>query len=765
MRQFLYLLVSVFSLSALHGQLPTGQWRVHLPYHNGQRVVSTPTKVYCLADNNLFYYNKQDESINHLSTVQGLSDIDVTSVDYDRVNGILVIGYENGNIDLLDDNGIYNISAIQRKIFPGSKKINNIYIENGIAYLATDFAVVVINLLNKEIKDTYFIGENGSQVKIVDITLDDNYIYALVENGIIRADKNSDFLIDYNEWNKIWERKSDSANYIDIENFNNKLYLLLRFEGYRNDSIYVLNNNRPVKMDLGFDADYYSLKTKGDELIISRTWSAIAVNKDFEVLRILPLRVPKDGDIDEDGTGWVTGLGAGMVKIKGNKPDTITPNGPVNRGAWTFNYHNGTMYVAGGRPNYYWERRGMHYFRDERWHSINGNTDKALQDIGNISKIIVDPLDPDHMFGGSHGYGLVEFRNKKVVNVYDEYNSILEPVEGYEDVEERIFLKVAGLDYDSKGNLFIALSETKQPLYVLTNEGELIHIETKYNGFGKGHINDLLVSSYDHVWVVLRNNGVFALNINGTPDDFSDDEETKFSIVNQDGNSTNDAVSIAEDLDKYIWIGTGSGPVYYTSHKNLFEVNTPVAYQVKLSDFDGLPQYLLGSERINSITIDGANQKWMGTLSSGAYLFSPDGTKEIHHFTKENSPLFTNSISDIGINHKSGEVFFGTEKGIISYRAGATKGISGFGNVYVFPNPVPPGFDGDITITGLAPNVNVKITDISGNLVYETTALGGTALWNGRNFDGKKPATGVYLVFCTNEDGSETFVTKMVFVN
>jgi hypothetical protein len=227
-------------------------------------------------------------------------------------------------------------------------------------------------------------------------------------------------------------------------------------------------------------------------------------------------------------------------------------------------------------------------------------------------------------------------------------------------------------------------------------------------------------------------------------------------------------VSLAEDLEKNIWVGTGSGPYIYHENQagNLFEIDNPeVGTQVKLTDFDGLVQYLLGSERILSITVDGANRKWLGTGNSGAYLLSSDGEEEIYNFTKENSPILSNTINSIGINDDSGEVFFGTDHGMISFRAEATKGGDDFGKSYVFPNPVREDFEGTITITGLASDVNVKITDISGNLIYETTALGGQAVWDGKSFDGKRAHTGVYLVFCTNNDGTKTYVTKLVFIN
>ena len=210
-------------------------------------------------------------------------------------------------------------------------------------------------------------------------------------------------------------------------------------------------------------------------------------------------------------------------------------------------------------------------------------------------------------------------------------------------------------------------------------------------------------------------------------------------------------------------MGTDLGIVIYSNPERVFDDNNFHAERIILTVGD-VTQYLLNTEIVTAIAVDGANQKWLGTQNSGVYLVSDNGTKEIYHFTAENSPLLSDKIYGIGINHESGEVFFATDKGLISYRGSATMGSDEFRDVYVYPNPVRENYAGKITVRGLVSDVNVKITDISGNLVYETQADGGQATWNGKDFSGRRPSTGVYLVFCTNEDGSKTFITKFLFI-
>ena len=173
---------------------------------------------------------------------------------------------------------------------------------------------------------------------------------------------------------------------------------------------------------------------------------------------------------------------------------------------------------------------------------------------------------------------------------------------------------------------------------------------------------------------------------------------------------------------------------------------------------------MLGTEIITSVAVDGANRKWVGTYSSGAYLLSEDGSAKLLNHTEENSPLLSNTIVSIDIDDKTGEVWFGTSKGVISVRGDATLGGEQFGDVYTFPNPVRETYQGNVTITGLMRNTEIRITDVSGNLVYKTVSEGGQATWDLRTYNGDRVSTGVYLVFCSSEDGTAALVTKMLVI-
>jgi len=175
----------------------------------------------------------------------------------------------------------------------------------------------------------------------------------------------------------------------------------------------------------------------------------------------------------------------------------------------------------------------------------------------------------------------------------------------------------------------------------------------------------------------------------------------------------------------------------------------------------------LFEEEVTAIAVDGANRKWLGT-HNGIFLQSPDGETEIAHFNTENSPLLNNNITDIEIDQTNGDVYIGTDAGINVVRTDAIAGRTVHSsNAYAFPNPVRPEYDGPIAIRGLAEDAIVKITDIQGTLVYETQALGGQAIWYGRDLAGQRAASGVYLVFSTTQsqfDKPDAIVTKILMV-
>jgi ligand-binding sensor domain-containing protein len=279
-------------------------------------------------------------------------------------------------------------------------------------------------------------------------------------------------------------------------------------------------------------------------------------------------------------------------------------------------------------------------------------------------------------------------------------------------------------------------------------------------------IGDLIITTLGQKWIILpRGYGLFLLDDNKTPDIFTDDKSMKILVQDTENQPISLIYSIAEDLDGNIWVGTDQGPLIYFNPRNMFDGN-PKASRIKIARNDGTndADFVLKTETITAIAVDGANRKWLGTSGSGLYLLSPDGTKQIYNFNEKNSPLLSNSIVSLAIDNKSGDIWIGTSRGVQSYRGNATEGREKFSKVLTFPNPVRQDFGGNVTITGLMADTQIRITDISGNLVFETVSDGGQATWDLKTYNGRRVATGVYLVFCASRDGSQSAVTKMLVI-
>jgi ligand-binding sensor domain-containing protein len=429
--------------------------------------------------------------------------------------------------------------------------------------------------------------------------------------------------------------------------------------------------------------------------------------------------------------------------------------------------------AAGGRTDV-WSAvnntEGVFLFGDEDWTVFNHSIPE-LNYTHDYVAVAANPNDPNQVFAGlfRNAKGLVEFKNNSVANVYDGENSSLQQWEAASS------FAVTGLDFDDNGNLWTVCSGASDILSVRINDGTEDGSWKAFNlgsSYSRVDLGILMVDSYNQKWIVKRKtieSSTFAIifNDNNTIDDTSDDETKQLTPSTGSGNIPgNKLYCLTEDQDGEIWVGTDDGVAVIYNPGNIFNGGDYDAQRIIIprNDGSGLGDILLENDVVTCITVDGDNNKWIGTDNAGVFLLSEDGLEQIYHFTAENSPLFSNLINGIAIND-DGEVFIGTSNGVISYRGESAPPNESFTDVHAYPNPVPPTYTGMIGIKGLVIDSDVKITDISGNLIYATRSQGGQAVWNGNNFDGRRAKTGVYLVFIASEDGEETEVTKILFIN
>lgn len=765
----------VFTVQAQENNLAIGQWRVHLPFNKLNAVAEGNGKIYCAATDGLFIYSLDDGNISRLTRLEGLSDFDIVHIRYNPTYHVLMVVYRNSNIDLIyDDKSIYNISDIFHSNIIGNKTVNHIDYDSRYAYISCGFGIVVIDLVRKEVKDTYYIGQSGNQVKIYGTVVYGNRIFAAGQNGIYFAGINNPQLSFYSSWTKDTTLPDPNKRYNFLSLYGNKIIA-------NNDSS--ANDNSLMVYD-GSGWSYFNsnehyvpvrVEYHDNRLIIVNNWSIASYDNQGTQTRIVyagfyPNANMRDGFINSQNTLWIADGNNGLVEVPATGGyRTIFPNGPGYASVYNMAAKDGSLWVAGGMIEgaaYFnlYSQSGAYLFKNNEWKTFNKTTDHNLDTISffDFVSVAIDPDDANHVFFCSWGNGLFEFTTDGLQEIYTPENSSLLSFTPFP-----YNMRLGGVCFDSKKNLWVTNAGVSNALSKRKPDGTW----QSYQSSQLLNVNpsQVLCDTRDRKWIVLPWNGGLVVfdelnTFSHTPDEVNDLHARKFTTAAGKGKLPSLNVQcIAEDHDGQIWIGTEKGVAVLYSPDNVYSGNFDFA-QILIQQ-EGNFQYLLETEMVTAIAIDGANRKWLGTESSGVYLMSADGSTQIQHFSTENSPIISNKILTIAIDNKSGEVFFGTDRGIVSYKGDAIEGGEDFDSVYVYPNPVRPGYSGTIAIRGLVADANVKITDVSGNIVYETQANGGQAIWNGNNFKGERAQSGVYLVFCANDDGTKTFVTKLLFMH
>lgn len=777
-KYLLFIALFCISILSVYSQPAVGEWTDYQSYAHAKNVVDTGEKVYCVTEGGLFSYNKSDNSIQKMSGINGLSDVGIQRLVYSKENGILLIAYQNANIDLLIGNEVFNLSDIKRKQIPADKTINNVMFSGKLAYLSCGFGIVVINLEKKEIKDTYFIGNEGAYLNVCDIATDGSFLYAATVNGIYKANASDPNLQNYNNWIRQTSIPNANKKFSKIETFKGKVIANYSPDLWDGDEMYQLNGETWTRFlpEIRYVAE---MSSTSDYLVFASREEVLVYNDKFEKVKHIKKYtfsgleqtglITLDAALDAQNILWIADQKYGLIKV-GTQDEKIVPEGPYDNKVFSLTMNGQDLWVTcGGRDNawgnLYIEPR-FQLNREGKWKAFDRTVFPVPDSPNNffdMVSIAVDPKNPDHVFAGSWGGGVLEFNAGKFVKRHNNFNSSLQTQ--LPNLPDAPYVRIGGMDFDSKGNLWVANSGVGKVLSVYQTDGnwkayELSGIANKYS------IGKVVVTQDDDKWIVVpRGHGLYVLN---SANDQSKEQKVVARFVNSEGEfftEMNDIYALVEDLKGEIWVGTSGGIAVYSNPKKIWTESTMYASRPGLDLGDNFFHPLLEKETVSSIAVDGANRKWIGTKASGVFLISEDGETEIEHFNTENSPLPSNEITDIAINQQTGEVFMGTSSGLISYMGEATTGNDEFTDVYVYPNPVRETYDGPIVVKGLVDDTDVKITDVSGNLVHKTTSLGGQAIWDGTNLNGNRCKTGVYLIFMTDPIGEQTKITKLLFIH
>ena len=751
MKKIVFLSCLIYTVFTQAQSLRVGEWRDHLSYKSAQDVCQVGSSMYVSTDRALFEYNTEDNSIERINTLNRLSDTGVSSIEGNE--NTLIVAYNNGNVDIIRGSKTTNLPDIKKASLIADKRINHVNIDNNLAYLSCGFGIVVLDLDRVEVKDTYFIGEYGAQTNVLSTSLVHNSIYAATNKGLYRASLNHQNLADHNSWEKLSAHAQSRVDH--LESFNGLLFVNLHGEEYNTDTLYYFDGNNWVVFEE--ESSNVSIKASHQKLVLTRRFGVSVYNQDLNITHYLSSGEFNLEKIDfnsaiftDKNEFWIADKHNGLLHNVGSFFESIKPSGPFLSDAGQIINFGEEILVAHGAKSENW---------DPRWHKSelsvmkkdDWTTSNTLKDADFIDVVAVNKRGAT-TYLASFNKGLAKMTGLNLDEIYNETNSSLQKRAINDD-----WIEVGAIQFDSEGNLWCTNSQTYEPISVKYTNGDW---ESFSLGSGVPETQDLaklLIDKNDQKWIQLKNNGliVFDERRQGI-------KSRKLTNSESAGNLASNRVhSFAEDLEGEIWIGTDNGVSVFYDSNSIFQGENASQVVVTLGEYNS---YLLEGQQINDIEIDGANRKWFATNNSGVIVTSANGTEEIHHFTTENSPLFSNKVLDIEMNDLTGEVFFATEKGLISMRSESTQGNADFSEVLVFPNPVKPDYSGPITIKGLITGAVVKITDISGNLIYETIALGGQAVWDGKSFDGQKAHTGVYLVFCSDQEGTISHVTKLLFV-
>ena len=757
MKQSLKNILTIFTLIVLQESLfaqqtPVGSWQTHFSYNSVKSVEKVGDKIFA-ASNHLYAYSISENEFSTYSKVNGLHDIDIRLLKYNPKTGYLVIVYENSNIDLFKDNVFINMADLKNLNITGSKRINNVNFVDNLIYLSTDFGIVVINPDKKEIKETYTLQAGAQVLQVRDLVFYKDSFFAATSNGIYAAEANNPVLQNFANWHQIASR---SVHFIFTK--ENTLYAasqdtLYQFAGHVPSVLYWSTSTIKRIRD---GATHFYVCESGDDLrkvsIFNHTNGLVD-----SILQVNPFDVV---EYDSEYI-WVADYWEGLTRMRNfHEKQLVVPNSIFDNTVYNMSIYNNDLYIAGGAERswiYTYSSTGFSRYRNGTWDIYNRyKGTAALDSVLDILDVAIDPV-TGHAYAASYGGGLLEFDLEKNITTVYKNTPYIQAALGNPGAN-----LVVGLKFDRDNNLWMTNYAAPEQLVVKKRDGSWQKFGFQYNVIERT-ASQIEIDNANQKWVVApRGVGIYVLNDNNTIDNKNDDKTKKLTTGMGYGNlPSNEIYCIAKDASGKLWVGTADGIAIFNCPESIFSKEGCDA-ELKIVKYDLNAGLLFQREAVRTIAVDGANNKWIGT-NNGVWLISDDAEKIIHHFNKDNSPLPNNEVNKIVVHPKTGEVFISTNSGLISYRGEATEGNETNNEIAIFPNPVPSGYSGVITIKGLVESADVRITDVAGQLVFRTKAQGGQASWNGQTYTGKKPSTGVYYLFVTNTDGSQTKSSKFIY--
>ena len=748
----------------LSAQIAVGEFRTHLSYYGVHSVTASPDYVYAASDNAVLFYDRSTQTVDTWTKVEGLTETGISRVFYDEDSRYLIVVYNNANLDFIRDGKLTNLPDIYNKTMTGVKTVNYILSYNHLLYLGCSFGIVVVDPATLLIQDTWYTQAGAASRCVNSMQVFNNQFFILTDNGIYFTSLDSHSQADFSTWQRADELPV--GNYLHSCVFADRLYVTCHLENDA-DSLIMFDGSAwlPSQVDL---STIRALDVSGDQLLVA-SWSYGQIYDATEQMLgyfgfegTYNWQNVQDACLDGNFI-WFADAHNGLMQMSQDwsvvKLHVL--NGPYSASSYRMDYCNGKLAMVPGGVSSTWGKLyinpDLSFFSNEEWVNLFQKDNPSLGGYYDLTAVAINPRNTNEIYAGLFEGGLVKYRDYAVEQIFNRSNSILY---SYDSSEAYI----GGLCFDGYGNLWIATSYSARPLSVLKSDGTWKAFPLSSYVSASTAVGDIMVDMRGWKWVTLpRANTIVVVDDNNTIDNTLDDRTTSVNMNAAANINTSSINCVTEDKKGEIWIGCNLGIKVIYNPSQIFSGG--VYPQNILVEQINYVQNLFEFEEVTAIAVDDANRKWVGTAKSGVFLISANGDKQLLHFSTDNSPLLSNRINHITIQRQTGEVFFATAEGIVSYRGTATEGTEDYSEVTVFPNPVRESYYGLITVTGLKENSFCKVADAAGNLVWQDYANGGTFNWNGRDFNGKRPATGVYFVFISDADGKKKTVAKILFVH
>lgn len=718
---------------------PVLGWRTHFSYKEVKQLALGAEVVFAATENTVFVAGRTIGTLERFNKVTGLSDVGIGAIQTLPDLASLVVGYKNGNIDIVSENSIRNISTVKDYETTQSKAYQSIIVYGNNVYLAGDLGIVVYNLDRNEITEAYQnLGQAGAALAINDLLIYNDSIFAATDDGIMSASLSANInRQDFNNWN----RKLSGLSFDHIIQSGSDLYASSKNDLFkRENDTWVFFENFPNAIT--------AMEDQSGTLMLSTEDKILSLsNGIWETLYLLDPRGERINDIANDGSYIWVGTGNFWL-IRHPKGTTENEfyiiDGPGRDTSYNALNFGRKLYSL---PTSFSDLNAENHINvlnleNGFWEIMETKT--ASESIGQVIDMI--ELNEETCFA-SYDKGLFKI-NSSLVS---------EPLTGSGSgpTNPNASYNLSAIELDEDGLIWATFYDRSNSLYSYNPSSNQWQNQSPDHPFGNYPI-DLFIGPNGDKWMTIdpeEGGGILVYN------EITGDERYLNLNGGQGGLPSNEVTDIELDEDLFVWVATSQGIAFFTNPFGILQGGSLTAsvpiYENRL---------LLRNEHITDIAIDPANRKWFGTRSNGLWLFSETGEELIYHFTIDNSPLPSNHILSMAIEPKSGEMLITTDKGAISFRSDATEGTDKHENVKVYPNPVAPDFNGQIVIEGLVNNAQIKVTDVSGKLVKEIRANGSTAIWNGRDLNNSRVKSGVYLVFSSSQDGLETYVAKIVVI-